>query len=240
MEQPLINSNIVINNINQTKPSFQGDFQNQSAQNSLIPLQSNTTSFQWDSQTNYPPSNEGVIFQTKPIINNEIKKEIPHKGILQPDENSFYITTGCCFKFIPFFGCFLGLLMIVISLLTEVIIIVIILGSLIFLVNFSFFFVLFNNVYFIMGQNNLKIVKEALCRKKTLIYNPGQLLRIELNYQLSSDDDASHKYELIIYPMYDDKDTIFSIGSSSKVFTNEEIDYFLKVINNHIQTKMRI
>ena len=49
-----------------------------------------------------------------------------------------------------------------------------------------------------------------------------------------------HHYNLIVVPTNASPDTIFSIGSSSRVFTPEEMGFFLYYINIHIQTKMRV
>ena len=85
-------------------------------------------------------------------------------------------------------------------------------------------------------------MKKALFRKKILIYNPGELLRIELNYVYSlksgRPEGLFHKYSLVIVLTNGKTDNIFTIESGSTVFTNEEIEYFLYYINAHIQTKM--
>ena len=83
----------------------------------------------------------------------------------------------------------------------------------------------------------------VLIEKKTKIYNAGELQRVEFNYNYSStsiDSNATHNYKLVVIPTNGKEDTLFEVGSSSRVFTNEEIEYFLYYINNHIQTKMRV
>ena len=41
-------------------------------------------------------------------------------------------------------------------------------------------------------------------------------------------------------PTNGEADNIFQVGSSSRVFTEEEMDYFLDYINTHIRIKMRV
>ena len=94
-----------------------------------------------------------------------------------------------------------------------------------------------------MGPNTLTIMKKATCRKKTNIYNPGELERIEFNYRYTleaGDRRYTHKYTLIVVPTNGDVDNIFEVGSSNRLFTIEEMEYFLYYINTHIQTKMRV
>ena len=35
------------------------------------------------------------------------------------------------------------------------------------------------SIYFILGPNNIKVIKNHLCRKKDFFYNSGELLRVE-------------------------------------------------------------
>lgn len=112
------------------------------------------------------------------------------------------------------------------------------------------FFVLFSlcwcfslyNAYFIMGPNNLKVIKKSMLLRKTIIYNPGELLGVDFSHSYSYDykkRSNNYHYGLSVKKSNGKSDFIFSIGSSRAMFTDEEIDYFLYFINTHIQTKMR-
>lgn len=95
-----------------------------------------------------------------------------------------------------------------------------------------------------MGQNNLKVERKALCGKKIYNYNAGELLRVEFFYDFSRGDGVSegdsHKYYIWVFPLNGDTVKILHFPFDFPVFTSEEIEYFNYVINNHIQTKMRV
>ena len=206
-------------------------------------------------QTNYPPQ-VGVAVpvqvQPQPVYKTEYQNysnvsQISHKGVFQPDPNTFYISTGCCFKFMPFIMTGFGILFIFISYLIDGIgmVFLFFFGLLFTIIGFVSCCTMYNNIYFIMGPNTLTVTKKAMCCKKTRIYNPGELQRVEFNYNYSyshSDHGGGymHNYSLKVVPTTGNIDQIFSVGSSNPVFTLEEIDYFLYYINTHIQTKMRV
>ena len=194
---------------------------------------------------NYPQSNEQNN-QEQPIYNNAYPnitniKQIHHKGISQIDEKTFYISTGCCIKLLPWIASAFGLLFTFIILFFA--------KSLAGLFGLIFFFVgificykMYNSVYFILGPNTLTVTKIALCRKRSTIYNPGDLRKVEFKHNFSPDRDGNylHNYALFVVEANKNINNIFYFGSSFQVFTNEEINYFLYHINTHIQTKMTI
>ena len=174
--------------------------------------------------------------------------QIRHKGIYQLNKNTFHISTGCCFKSFPIIFFSVGLIVIILPAATAKMgyyfIATSIFGLIFLCAGIYLFFRMYNNIYFIMGQNTLTVIKKAMCRKVKTIYNPGELKKIEFNhdYSLSHDSDGSsyiHKYNLVVVQTNGDVDNIFSLGSSNSIFTLEEIDYFLSFINDHIQTKMK-
>ena len=84
-----------------------------------------------------------------------------------------------------------------------------------------------------MGPNTLAIEKKAICGKQTKFYNPSFIY--DYSYDSSSDGGGYiHHYNLIVVPANDFPDIIFSIGSSSRVFTLEEIGFFLYYIKKFI------
>ena len=169
--------------------------------------------------------------------------QIPHKGIYQVDANTFYISTGCCFKIFPIIFFLVGCGLAVVAVIVAQSLITLIIGILFACIGIMLFFKMYNNIYFIMGPNTLTVMKKAMCGKKTTIYNPGELLRVDFNYNYgysSSDGGRTHNYSLVVVQSNGNTDNIFTIGSSARVFTNEEIGYFLYYINTHIQTKMRV
>ena len=205
----------------------------------------------------YPPQTGGVPIQVQPeqpVYKAEYQNynnisQIPHKRIKQPDPNTFIVSSGCCSRIFPFifagFGIFLMLLPV-----TEIgegnFNIAAICGVIFFAIGIYLFFKLNNSVIFVMGPNTLTVIEKATCRKKTRIYNPGELQRIALDYRyIYRHSEGSggtggymHEYSLIVFRTTEGAANIFSVSSSSPEFTSEEIDYFLYYINTHIQTKM--
>ena len=53
------------------------------------------------------PQSNGVGVQHE-YQNYQNISEVPHRGIFQTDSNTFYISTGCCFKLFPFIFFFSG------------------------------------------------------------------------------------------------------------------------------------
>ena len=147
------------------------------------------------SQNNYPPQNGGSIIPTQAVYNDKYRNyqnitQINHKRIYQPDENTFYISTGCFAKLFPAIFIILGIFLLIFPIngLKETgvsIYIIPIIGLIFFIVGLCLNSIIYNKIYFIMGPNTLTIMKKALCRKKTQIYNLDELLRIELNYVYS-------------------------------------------------------
>ena len=206
---------------------------------------------------NYPPQiqnpNNTPLYAQPVVPVNQIQyqnyrdiSEIPHKGIYQINENTFFISTGCWFIIFPFIffiaGVGIGMLYFFVS---NPNIWILIIGGIFATAGFFMFFKMYNSIYFEMGPNTLTIVKKAIIGKQTKIYNPGELERVDFTYDYSYDSSSDgggymHHYNLIIVPTIASPYTIFSIGSSSRVFTPEEMGFFLYYINIHIQTKMRV
>ena len=229
-------------NIPYEKPiKSQQNEENHSTQNTLLfPAQPNYTEPQI-TKTNYPNEEE---FKTQPVnnIGNQKYKnfsEIRHKGISHPNENTFDIETSCYYKCFPFLLCFIGLLFIslILTKKTELVLIGLV-GFCFLLCGLLSLFIIYTNVSFIMGPNNLIIVKKSFCSKKTLIYNKGQLLRIDFIFTFLPRG-TSHNYRLEVILINGKSVLILALGSSYSLFTKQEINYFLYKVNNHIQTKMQ-
>ena len=98
----------------------------------------------------------------------------------------------------------------------------------------------FNSAYFILGPNNLTVIKRATCYKKSTIYNQGELERIDFTYRKGGEDEAANCYVLQVITKSGKVDTIFNERTSLVLFTLDEIEFFSNVVNNHIQTKMKV
>ena len=192
------------------------------------------------------PQSNGVGIQHE-YQNYQNISEVPHRGIYQTDSNTFYISTGCCFKLFPFIFFLSGFGVLVFSVFDiRQRFIATIIGAIFSLAGIFMAFKMYNNIYFIMGPNTLIVMRKALLGKKVTTYNPGEIEKVDIHYDYSYEHDSEgrggymHKYNLFIQEKNGKVETIFNIGSSSPVFTSEEIGYFLYYINTHIRTKMVI
>ena len=210
-------------------------------------------------QTNYPPQYPpqvgGVPVQVQPVQpvynaqyqNYNNISQIRHKGVFQPDENTFYIETGCVSKSMPYILTIFGIFLLVIPFfnMSSNLMFAFFIGAIFLFSGLISCCKLYNKIYFIMGPNTLTVMKKANCGKQTKIYNPGELMRVEFNYNYAYSSSMhgggyTHNYTLIAFPTNGPADQIFSYGSSNPIFTVEEMEYFLYYINTHILTKMKV
>ena len=192
------------------------------------------------------PQSKSVGVQHK-YQNYQNISEVPHRGIYQTDLNTFYISTGCCFKLFPFIFFFSGLGLLEFSTFDiSQSYIATIVGAIFSIGGIFLAFTMYNNIYFIMGPNTLIVMRKALFGKKVTTYNPGELEKVDIHYNYSYEHDSEgkggymNKYNLIIQEKNGKVEVIFNISSRSPAFTSEEIGYFLYYINTHIRTKMVI
>ena len=125
-------------------------------------------------------------------------------GVFQPYPNKFLISTGCSRKFKPFIFIIFGILVVIIpALFVDISILVTpIFGLLFIIAGLGLCCKMYNNIYFIMGQNNLTIIKKANCGEQTHIYNPGELLRVEFKYNCSYNSNEGvflDNYSLVVF-----------------------------------------
>ena len=198
-------------------------------------------------------------YSTKYVVPNEFQSEykyenyknlsdIPNRGIDQTNENTFHLSTGCCFKIVPFIFFLAGLVTITISFFVTdrltVTIIISAFGLFFASIGMLLFCKMVNDIYFIMGPNSLTIVEKALCGKKTTFYDAGELISINVHYEYvySSSGEGSggyvHHYIFEIVPKNGKPKYILNISSSSIIYTKEEIGFFLYHLNTHIKNKM--
>ena len=87
-----------------------------------------------------------------------------------------------------------------------------------------------------MGPNNLTIVKKSCFSKKTVIYNKGELLRIDYT---SKYNNKFGKYIVKLDAILSNGNSVF-ISRVFKLDSTREFDYFCHIINKHIQTEMKV
>ena len=249
MDQPLVNLNVNPNSIEETPqvlPPEQPFYLSSSNTNTPNekPIKSQQNKANHSSQINFQhndlPQNEGVL-NIQPANNIDKFSEITHGRISHPNEKTFNILVPPkrCLKCCPLFVFFCGLFLISFPFIIRqyfLIFVYGILGFCILLVDLILCFKFAINVSFILGPNNLTIVKKSFCSKKTFIYNRGELLRI----------DYFTEYVNGVVNQIIKSDAILPNGSSvpilrmGRVDSTIGFDLFFDIINKHIQTKMKV
>lgn len=246
------NNNIPLNNqtilYSNNPNSYQGQQQVQIVSPEYIPNQipPQGNNMYPQNQMNYQsipiPQNPGINYEQISNVN-----QVNHQNIYQTDSGSLYLSLGCCFKIFPiiFFVLGLGLIPLFTVVKGNNGYIVTAIGVVFILVSLYMMFRGYYTVYFYMGINDLTVTKKALCGKNTVVYGPGELISIELSHDVTHRRKKGkkrnmHNYQLDIETTNNGVNTVFRVGQSTKLFTDEEIGYFNYIINLHIQTKMRI
>ena len=201
------------------------------------------------------PNSIPEIYSSTPIYQNNYQNmnnisEVPTKGIKQINSNTFLISTGCYFLYMLYFILFLAFLAFFGSILTIIYgspELGTFLGPLAGIIIFIFFCKerakTYTDIYFILNDNSLKIIKKS-CFKKEEIYSYAEINEVKFDFY----ENYNERSKKIYYDYYlyinlnsadNKKETLFEIKQTSKKrFTQEEINYFLYIVNKHIQTKM--
>ena len=179
--------------------------------------------------------------------------ELNHKGITQINENTFYIKRKCsCHRFsqcLPLFFAFIFIIVIVAITTTKGPFYLIFLISGITFIFTILIFIFFickihkNSVKFELNENNIKVtLTSCCCNKKEIIYMKGEITEIKFNLRIDwaykSDESTYYYYEIKIIQNIPGKEPEFSVfneADTTRLFTNEEIDYFKRITNHHIQ-----
>ena len=118
------------------------------------------------------PQNQDQNKNSQKSIN---MSQISNKSIYQKDENVFYISLILPERlYLPLAFVILGILSLLLIISNkEAVIPIIILSSMLILIGVSYAICTNRTIYFILGPNNLTIIKTILCCKSTTTYNPG-------------------------------------------------------------------
>ena len=172
-------------------------------------------------------------------------EQINHRSIFQPKDNIIYIYLGFFVKIFPIIFIIFGITFGSPFFFTSGFIsyFTLILGIIFLLIGLLIMIKGYYRIKFIMEENNIIIIKEALCAKKKNYYGPGDLEYIELKYDFLVEDidkgiRPMHKYNLNIIKSNQDIEMVLDVGQNKPIFTMEEIGYFNYIINEHIQNKM--
>ena len=171
--------------------------------------------------------------------------QLNHRGIIQTDSNTFYLTKKCCSKLFPILFSSFSLFLSTVIFWTEVstaTICLCVVGGIFVILGILMLCRSYISVYFILGPNNIKVVQKAWCGSKTTIYNSGQITKIIFALSMESFKNSPFmSYHVTIYqniPGYPPEFMIFANGNKTPLYTEEEIGYFNYVVNNHIKKNM--
>lgn len=203
----------------------------------VLPVNNNITQTQTPGNINYIIQPDAPVYQDRYEIYSNIN-EIPHGGIKEIDENTFYISNNDCAMKV-FFSIFfiIGLGELIFWLLDIILniakrnLVFLFKGEIFGLFGYIGLLQCCKNIYFTKQANSLIVIKKELCRKKIKNYNAGELERVDFFLD-------KNQYKIIIYLTNGEQQRICSLGNCFFNFTNEEIGYFLFHINSHIQNKM--
>ncbi len=198
------------------------------------------------------PQSQNIVIQPIPQCepNSDINNPFPnaksinhirHRGVSQIAENKFQIKQGgCCYRLcFPIFFMFIGLGLIVSGLGGD--------PSMIF-GGVAFFFVGVGimccrnkTVIFTLGENSLMVETETCCSSSNTVYHPREIFKVEFSsyFDYDSENQKTYHSHLILFTK-NGQISLINCDSSSKIFTDQEMDYLTYIVNNHIKKKMNV
>lgn len=101
---------------------------------------------------------------------------------------------------------------------------------------FIWFICFFKDIYLIIGDIDITIIKKYICRKKTEIYLISDLRRFEINIENEKDNETEIEEEKIYFDLILANEEIINIYKDrSKLYKKEEINFLLDFVNRRIQ-----
>ena len=175
----------------------------------------------------------------------QINSEISKYHIKQPNPNTFHISTGE--KWLPLILLAIAIILIISYVLVMSGVIKVdgngIIG-IFFAPCIAFYLICvcigkclkYYNAYIIMMDNSLIIKSRSCVCRSTKTYHPDQINGISIYSYNDINDDNEKKYKMDILLSNNNHQTLMVLPGS---LTDEEINYFLKVVNNYIRNKMK-
>jgi hypothetical protein len=201
---------------------------------------------------NFPPQYQTIVIQPgipqyqnsipnnqqiyNPFQNVTSLKQIRHKGITQPEENKYQISQVGCF-----FGICFPMIFILVGLAISIAgiiireIVMIPFGMVFSFAGFMACYCMNKKFSFILNENNVELEEKTICGKKSTIYNGDNIERIEFFYDIGYNEGTRmNNYHLNIYTKNEGRINLFNFGTNYENFTDQEMDYLVYVVNNHI------
>ena len=199
------------------------------------------------------PQSQNIVIQPIPQcqpnsdINNPFPnatsiKQIPHLGVSQISKNKFQIKKGgCCYRLcFPIFFILLGFGGSVFGFTGDPSIIFY--GVFFFSIGLGFMCCRNKTFFFTLGENSLMVETEpCCCGSSSTVYHPGEIFKIEFSSYFNYDSENQKIYHSYLI-LFTNKGQISLIDweTSSKLFTDQEMDYLTYIVNNHINKKMKL
>ena len=179
--------------------------------------------------------------QMSPLTQVTDLSQIRSKGIIQ-ENNTFTIKGNNCCKIFPIIFILIGITFIVLGIIlnsTVVRVIFLIIGIIFTLISLCFSCGYFHTIIFIVGNNDLIIRQKAILRRKTRMFQRGELKGVSFNCEQRPDDEGvmMNFYTIVISTSEGDEE-IYNVSTSWESYTPDEIQFFNTYINSHIQKNM--
>ena len=95
-----------------------------------------------------------------------------------------------------------------------------------------------------LGPNSMTIDQKAVFRKRTIVYNAGELERAQLisSKRTNSEDETLYTYQLFLMPKTGSKIDIYHLvrGNDFRIEEFRGIKYFIDILNFHINNNMKV
>ena len=154
----------------------------------------------------------------------------PHKGISQPDPNTFICKTNCCCNCIGLYVILFGAIFLVFfvpaGIITKMIVMIIV-GSSIFVitlvVGICIFYYKTVEVKFILSYPMIEIITKSMLKTKSINVHKSEIANIIFEYKQKK---KGIFQQLDIIFSNGNKNNYFSFSSNPPCFTKYEVDYF--------------
>ena len=169
------------------QPLFPSSQNNDHLVEKNLPVDNNTVQAQIPDKTPYIVQTSASVYQAQYENDSKIS-EIPHKGICEIDENTFYISNRCCgiiFPYIINFCLGFGILIFTFveffknKMIYQVFIGFLTINGLFIFISLCSMISKCRRVCFIKGSNSLTIIRKVVCLKKTKTYNISELENVD-------------------------------------------------------------
>ena len=95
-----------------------------------------------------------------------------------------------------------------------------------------------------LGPNSMTIDQKAVFRKRTIVYNAGELERAQLvsSKRTNSEDETVYTHQLFLMPKTGSKIDIYHLvrGDDFRIEEFRGIKYFIDILNFHINNNMKV